>query len=221
MAKDPAVLFYYTDFMNGTKRMTFDQKGLYIELLCEQCDSETGSIPEEDFDFIVKPYENTYGLPYAIKVLSKFEKDSNGFFNSVMRVHINKRKNYTEGRKKNLKGTNVKTHMKPHMENENENEDENINVIETEDVNVININKVKEYFEFQGSLEFADDFYNHYEAQGWVTGSGRKIINWKYKADQWIKRELDKPKGKYDKDPRGTVDVDKFKREAATEKGFS
>ncbi len=118
MSKDPAVLFYYTDFLNGTKRMTFDQKGLYIELLCEQCDSKTGSISNEDFHFIIDPYEATYGDTYALKVLSKFEVDENGYFNSIMRTHINKRRKYTDSRKKNLKGTNTKTHMTTHMENE-------------------------------------------------------------------------------------------------------
>ncbi len=144
MAKDPAVLFYYTDFLNGTKRMTFDQKGLYIELLCEQCDSKTGSISEEILNFILNSYEPAYGDSYGEKVLSKFEKDEKGFYNIVMREHINKRRKYTEGRKENLKGTKTKTHMKLHMEDKN--------VIEDVNKNVIKIDKIK-YAEFVNMSE--------------------------------------------------------------------
>ena len=90
------------------------------------------------------------------------------------------------------------------MEDENENEDININ--RDINVNLINFNDVKDYFKFQGSPEFADDFFNHYEAQGWVTGSGRRIINWQYKANQWIKREINKPKeNKYGTTQRGAI----------------
>ena len=36
MSKDPAVLFYTSDFLTGTMTMTNDQVGMYIRLLCLQ-----------------------------------------------------------------------------------------------------------------------------------------------------------------------------------------
>lgn len=36
MAKDPAVLFYTSDFLSGTYGMTMDERGQYITLLCLQ-----------------------------------------------------------------------------------------------------------------------------------------------------------------------------------------
>ena len=36
MAKDPAFLFYTSDFLTGTMFMTNEQVGIYIRLLCSQ-----------------------------------------------------------------------------------------------------------------------------------------------------------------------------------------
>ena len=36
--KDPAVLFYFQDFLVGTEFMTDDEVGKYIRILCHQAD---------------------------------------------------------------------------------------------------------------------------------------------------------------------------------------
>ncbi len=45
----------------------------------------------------------------------------------------------------------------------------------------------------------AEQFYDHYEANGWVQGKGKPIKNWKAAARNWMRR-----KGKYSSHQRGT-----------------
>lgn len=37
--------------------------------------------------------------------------------------------------------------------------------------------------------EYCEKFYNHYEAIGWVNGTGQQIKNWKLVFDNWIKKD--------------------------------
>lgn len=132
MAKDPAILFYTSDFLTGTLLMSFEEKGIYIHLLCIQ--HQLGGIPEKDMSIICKGYDS---------VFRKFEKGIDGIFrNKRMQEEIEKRISYSESRKKNRLGkkdvpitsTTHDEHMSNHMENENENEniivDVNRNVVE-------------------------------------------------------------------------------------------
>ena len=56
MAKDPAVLFYTSDFLSGTITMNYEQKGKYITLLCIQ--HNQGYLLEEDINNILTDKEN-------------------------------------------------------------------------------------------------------------------------------------------------------------------
>jgi len=95
--------------------MTFEEKGCYIELLCEQAD--TGHLSVDDIKRSLKDSFSIWD-----RICFKFEKDCGGlFFNEVLENHINKRKKYTESRKNNLMGR----HKVPHMENVNRNENVN------------------------------------------------------------------------------------------------
>ena len=125
MAKDPAFLFYYQDFAYGTRKMTFEEKGCYIELLCEQAD--TGHLSLDDVKRILK---NSF--PIWERICSKFITDKDGlYFNEILDEHLEKRRKFTESRKKNLKGIHKETHMETHMEDVNE--DVNVNVINDKD----------------------------------------------------------------------------------------
>ena len=109
MSKDPAVLFYTSDFISGTLTMSYEQKGKYIILLCLQ--HQQGKLSYEDMINICGTYDE--------KIFSKFEKDEEGFYyNQRMRDEAEKRVKYTQSRKKNLHMTE---HMEAHMENINEN----------------------------------------------------------------------------------------------------
>lgn len=127
MAKDPAFLFYYVAFLHGTRYFNFEEKGLYITLLCEQADSPTGSIPEEDVNNICKSCDKQ-----VIKtVMEKFDNDSNGFYNIVLRGHQMKRRDYCNSRKTNRLGKTKKNNIcktyDNHMVNKNINKDQDIN----------------------------------------------------------------------------------------------
>ena len=137
MAKDPAVLFYTSDFLSGTFTMTLDEKGAYITLLCLQ--HQKGKLTDRDLHM----YKN------MTEVMSKFVQMEDGFYyNLKMKECAEKRKAYSESRrtnrlKKNTSKQNIsktydkdiknisKTYVK-HMENENENENINETVTETE-----------------------------------------------------------------------------------------
>jgi hypothetical protein len=118
MDKDPAFLFYYQDFMYGTRRFTRWQRGLYIELICEQADSKTGSIDSDTFESICGDTDE------ACKVREKFIQDANGFYNEKLRNVLEKRRKFTESRRQNLQSKG-KSHMEPHMDTHMENENEN------------------------------------------------------------------------------------------------
>ena len=118
MAKDPAFLFYYQDFLVGIDHMTDEQAGQYIKLLCHQ--ANRGTIREQHMQSICKDEIN-------LKVVSeKFLVDSNGeYYNKRLREETDKRKKYTDSRRKNA--TPHEVAYAKHMEDENENEDVNEN----------------------------------------------------------------------------------------------
>lgn len=138
MAKDPAILFYTSDFLTGTFTMTNEQVGKYIKLLCLQ--HQKGKLSTRDMEFVC-------GGPDP-EVFAKFQQDEHGYyFNMTMQEHSEKRKAYSESRKKNRKKESYDNHMSnicktydKHMENENENE----NVISNTSNN--NINRRESFF---------------------------------------------------------------------------
>ena len=94
--KNPAVLFYTSDFLTGTMFMTDDQVGKYIRLLCAQ--HVKGHLKETDMFNICKTYDED--------VFLKFKVDSDGlYYNERMDDEVSKRQNYCEGRRKNRLNT--------------------------------------------------------------------------------------------------------------------
>lgn len=132
MAKDPAVMFYTSDFLTGTLLMNYAQKGKYITLLCLQ--HQQGHLSEDDMLSVCGSYDE--------KVFSKFLKDENGnYYNERMELEAIKRKKFVESRQNNLSKNNSKevhleTHIDSHMERHTgkhtelrmENENTNVNI---------------------------------------------------------------------------------------------
>jgi len=138
MAKDPAVLFYTSDFISGTITMTDEERGKYILLLCLQ--HQKGKLTEREL-LSVKDMQEVY---------CKFEQLEDGFYYNVrMKEEAEKRKSYCASRSNNRKGKkekelvkdmknisktydnhmkNISTSYEKHMENENENENINDNI---------------------------------------------------------------------------------------------
>ncbi|MGN1271450.1 MAG: hypothetical protein ACI4UX_05780 [Clostridia bacterium] len=125
--KDPAFLFYSSDFLSGTMLMSDEEVGQYIRLLCLQ--HQKGHLKEKDMLNICKSYNE--------EIFSKFKKDKdNNYYNERLEYEIDKRKAYSESRRNNRKKKetyekdmkNICNSYEEHMENENENI--NIDLIE-------------------------------------------------------------------------------------------
>jgi hypothetical protein len=151
MSKDPAVLFYTGDFLVGTMKMNYAQKGKYIQLLCLQ--HQDGHLSEDDMLSVCGDYDE--------KIFSKFIKDDNGrYYNERMEVESVKRRRFVESRQRNLVKTDKEAqveehkerHMEAHMENHTESRMENENRNRNKDDNNIknkkfNINIIEKEFE--------------------------------------------------------------------------
>lgn len=119
MAKDPAVLFYYQDFLFGTSFMSNEDVGKYIRILCFLADK--GSITEKQVLSICKASV----IPENIH--EKLERDSDGnYYQHRMREEQEKRRRFSDSRRKNALGEKA---YAEHMEDENENRNEDINII--------------------------------------------------------------------------------------------
>lgn len=132
MAKDPAFLFYPSDFIIGTAFMNYEQKGKYISLICYQ--HQLGHLSDEQMISICGAKDEM--------IFGKFKKDETGlYYNERLDVEKTKRNLFCKSRKlsrtSNVRGTYVER-----MENENENS----NTTNT----TINLNKEekKQYLEF-------------------------------------------------------------------------
>lgn len=116
MAKDPALLWYPSDYISGTMGMSFEEKGAYVELLMLQFNRGhmtshmVGQIVGQTWD----------------RISFKFKQDADGlWYNERLDIEKNKRKSFTTSRKNNLSGINQYSkkngHMTSHMENVNVN----------------------------------------------------------------------------------------------------
>ena len=91
MSKDPAVLFYTSDFLTGTAFFNDAQRGQYIKLLCEQ--HQIGHIPPEHMLEVCKTADSP--------VIRKFVTDDNGYYyNERMEEEIEKRQQFSEYQRK-------------------------------------------------------------------------------------------------------------------------
>jgi hypothetical protein len=90
MSKDPAFLFYTSDFLTGTMTMTNEQVGMYIRLLCLQ--HQKGLLTEKDMMFFCQTYDQD--------IFEKFIKDENGnYYNQRLKDEADKRNKFTESRR--------------------------------------------------------------------------------------------------------------------------
>lgn len=93
MSKDPALLFYTSDFLSGTMTMTNDHVGMYIRLLCLQ--HQKGHLTEKDMYYIC--------TTYVEDVFCKFKRDDAGlYYNERLEIEANRRRNYSNSRRNNV-----------------------------------------------------------------------------------------------------------------------
>jgi hypothetical protein len=184
MSKDPAFLFYTSDFLTGTMTMNNEQVGKYIRLLCLQ--HQKGILSEKDMLFICQSYDED--------IFSKFIKTDQGFYNERLRVEAEKRVKYSQSRadnRSNLNKKQTKKHMKKicktydeHMENENENNNNKYKVPSIEEITAYctqRKNKIDPQY-----------FLDYQIARDWKLKGGQKIKDWKAVIRTWEKNDFDK-----------------------------
>jgi hypothetical protein len=157
MGRDPAVLFYFQDFLVGTEFMTDDEIGKYMRILCHLADK--GSLCKSQVLRICK----IDTIPEAIA--EKLLIDDNGnYYQRRMREEREKRMNYSESRRNNRvkKEDKICETYDKHMENENENE--NINEDKDEKIKRREIEFKSEVFEFAEKYpeEMLNKFCNYW-----------------------------------------------------------
>lgn len=152
--KDPAFLFYSSDFLTGTMFMSDAQLGKYIKILCTQ--HQKGHLSEKDMLKICKRYDKD--------IFDKFVKDEDGkYYNIRLEKEITKRREYSKSRASNRKNKitfeNICFSYVKHMENEN------ININNTSFINsyIKNnkldniINLLLEYFNYRKSIKIPNN----------------------------------------------------------------
>lgn len=188
MSKDPAVLFYTSDFLTGTEFFTFEQKGQYIHLLCVQ--HQNGHLPEEYMLKILNSINNP--------VWGKFKKDENGhWFQQRMNEEKTRRSKYSESRRKNAKhryaGAYADTYagsMHDHMETETE----TVTVIKDKRKLINNrpsLEDVIKYCSERKNTVDPEKWFNYYESNGWMVGKN-KMKKWKAAVRTWERNGFNK-----------------------------
>jgi len=193
MAKDPAFLFYSSDFLNGVADLTMEERGQFITLLCLQ--HQKGTLTDKTIRLSLGSV--------SVDVLSKFSKDKDGnFFNERLNEEIVKRIQFTESRRNNgSKGGRPKNNTKPLglakqnlMEDVNENENEDININKSK----CTFEEVYEYMAIRIGKENAkleaEKFVNYYTSNGWKVGKN-PMKSWTHAVNNWITNAKQYAKG--------------------------
>ena len=200
MAKDPAFLFYSSDFLNGVADLTMEERGQFITLLCLQ--HQKGTLTDKTIRLSLGSV--------SVDVLSKFSKDKDGnFFNERLNEEIEKRIQFTESRRNNgSKGGRPKNNTKPlglakHnlMEDVNENENEDININKSK----CTFEEVYEYMASRIGKENAkleaEKFVNYYTSNGWKVGKN-PMKSWTHAVNNWITNTKQYAKGTTNNKPK-------------------
>ena len=197
MAKDPAFLFYTSDFLTGTMFMTNEQVGIYIRLLCSQ-HQHGGIIDKISFNSLVGTHE-------VVRV--KFEETESGFYNirlmEVMGARNAKSNNLSlavkkvwEERKNAIPLKSDTIPMQLHKNSKGKAKKNDAIPME-----LVNENEVIDYFILNGyKKEVAIRAFNYYNEANWHDASGKKVLNWKQKMQSvWFKPENKVQEVKVDK----------------------
>ena len=205
--KDPAMLFYTSDFLTGVTLLNMKERGQYITLLCLQ--QQLGHMT-------LKQMQTAVGK-LSEAVMGKFIQDEEGlYYNRRADIEINKRKAHSEKQRENVqKRWNKNTEVIPSdvpkeydgiydgitavIPLENENEIENINIKSTTKVDKNDkkfipptVEEVRAYCLQRSNRIDAQHFVDYYTANGWVQGKGKKPIkDWKATVRTWERREED------------------------------
>jgi hypothetical protein len=136
MSKDPAFLFYSSDFLTGVSDLTMEERGQYITLLCLQ--HQKGRLSGKAMAIAVPDA--------TADVLAKFRQDPDGcYYNARLEEEAEKRAAHSEKqrqraingwkkRKQQSQGEATANAMALPLENEIENEIENVDIDENKNL---------------------------------------------------------------------------------------
>lgn len=188
MSSDPAFLFYPGDYLRDTQCLSERVQVAYDRIMCEHM--RNICISQSQLNFFTKRLTDDEKCELEM-VLTKINEC---YQITWVAESINKRKAYSESRRKNR---NSKSNLNQekicqtydlHMENENE------IVIENKNKGKIkkpSLEEVKEFFKQNGFSETAADIaYKFYNDGDWHDSRGNKVRNWKQKMRSvWFKDE--------------------------------
>jgi hypothetical protein len=178
MSKDPAVLFYTSDFLSGTFTMTDEQVGKYIRLLCLQ--HQKGKLTEKDMLSICKAYDN--------EIYEKFDQIDGFFINDRMYNESIRRSKFTESRRNNaksVKNDSISVASAKHMHTHMETETETINV--NKDIFINNIEPYKNLLN-ESYQEFID-YWTEPSKSGKLRYEAEKFFDIKRRVNTWLQNK--------------------------------
>ena len=207
--KDPAIVFYTSDFMVGVSNLTMEERGQYITLLCLQ--HQLGHLSKKTIDLNIPNVSED--------VLNKFQLDEdNKYYNLRLENEIFKRSKFIEhqrengkkgGRPKKADENPKETQKKPKIkakqkpledEDDNENEINNIyNYIES------NFNRTLSPIEYEEISKWEDNDLTRYAVKLAVLNGAYSIkyitkilYNWEKEGIKTVQQIQEKEK-KYKK----------------------
>ena len=198
MAKDPAFLLYYQDWLVGTSFMSFECKGAFMDVLCHMADK--GPLKRAEIEQIFK------GKFVEIwpEISGKFKEKNHFWFNEKLKEVMEKRQKFSESRKNNRLGKKknkqlvINTSLTSVKLVENENENENKYQIETEKEREIKtlISSVLEFFNSKTGKKFKAATKSTIEAITARSGEGYSLDDFKkvieIKIKEWTGGEYEK-----------------------------
>ena len=186
--KDPAVLFYTSDFLSGCALMDMRERGQYITLLCLQ--RERGHMTMQEIEKAVKKP--------SPEVMGKFRKDEDGkYYNARMEQEIKKRDAHCQRQKENIEKRWHKEKNADGMPNGSS--DGITTVIPLGNGNGNNkssgkskkewipptLEEVEQYAKERGVPDLAVRFYEYFSVGKWVDSEGKPVRSWKQKFLTW------------------------------------
>lgn len=186
MAKDPAVLWYFSDWLSGTATLTRHQQGCYMAILSAQFNS--GPLSLEKIKTVLGCDFSSWGA-----LSEKFKQTEEGlFFNERLESEKAKRKSFVESRRNNLlgKSSHMDTHTGAHKARLMENENEDENKVRNKEGDARGrflrpeLAEVRAYCQERGNRVDPQAFLDHYDANGWVRGK-TKIKDWRAAVRTW------------------------------------
>lgn len=205
--KDPAMLFYTSDFLTGVTLLSMKERGQYITLLCLQ--QQLGHMTLKQMTTAVGKLSEA--------VAGKFVQDEDGlYYNIRADIEINKRKAHSDKQRENVqKRWNKNTELIPSdvpkeydgiyhgittvipLENENEIENKNIKSTTKVDKNdkkfkPPTVEEVRAYCTERGNNVDAQSFVDFYTSNGWKVGKN-SMKDWRASVRTWERRDNSKP----------------------------